>query len=174
MQKLRGRVWKFGDNIDTDQIYPARYMVSTEDLAKHAMEDADPNFSSRVQPGDIIVAGQYFGCGSSREYAPLALKCAGVALVIAESFSRIFFRNCINIGLPVMTAMLCDKVEDGQIIECDLESGSIIIESTGEEIIGSQIPSFLQEILEHGGLMNSLKIRYANQFSQSRVKEELE
>ncbi|MDD5085591.1 MAG: 3-isopropylmalate dehydratase small subunit [Candidatus Omnitrophica bacterium] len=159
---IKGRVWKFGDDINTDLIIPARYlnMHTPEELAQHCMEDADPGFAKNVRPGDIIVAGKNFGCGSSREHAPISIKGAGVALVIAASFARIFFRNSLNMGLPLLE---CDKaVEDlrtGDEIEADLERGSIIDKKTGKVYHTQPYPDFMKELIGAGGLMNWIKVR---------------
>jgi 3-isopropylmalate dehydratase small subunit len=154
--KLRGRVWKYGDNIDTDAIVPARYLnVSTpEELAAHCMEDLDASFAGQVRKGDIVVGGANFGCGSSREHAPLALKGAGVSCVVAESFARIFYRNAINIGLPILECP--DAVagtEQGQSLEVDLSTGVIANLDTGERFQAEPYPDFLMRIIESGGLI---------------------
>jgi 3-isopropylmalate dehydratase small subunit len=155
-KKLRGRVWKYGDNVDTDAIIPARYLnVSTpEELAAHCMEDVDARFVDEVQPGDIMVGGANFGCGSSREHAPLALKGAGISCVIAESFARIFYRNAINIGLPILEC--ADAVvgtEAGQTLEVDLSFGTIVNLDTGQVFQSGAYPPFLMAIIESGGLI---------------------
>jgi len=153
---LKGRAWKYGDNVDTDVIIPARYLnVSTaEELAPHCLEDLDPDFAQGVSPGDIIVAGRNFGCGSSREHAPLALKGAGVSCVIAETFARIFFRNAINIGLPILE---CPEavagIEMGNIVAVDLSKGMIRNVDSGEVFYASPYPPFLMEIIGAGGLI---------------------
>ncbi len=155
---MKGKVWKFPDDVDTDIIIPGRYLVirDPEKLAEHVMEGLDPEFPSKVRPGDFIVAGKNFGCGSSREHAPLALKGAGVAAVIAESFARIFYRNAINVGIPLLEAPgITDELEEGDEIEVDLESGVIIRE--GEEFPFKKLPDFMLEILESGGLIPYLK-----------------
>ena len=137
--KFRGKVWKFGDNIDTDAIIAARYLVSSDPafLAAHCMEDADPEFMKKISAGDIIVAGENFGCGSSREHAPIAIKTAGISCVIAKSFARIFYRNAFNIGLPIFESRdLWDLVSDGQEIEVDGDNGSIrILEAIGVRFV---------------------------------------
>ena len=154
---ISGRVWKFGDNIDTDAIIPGKYLVLTEaqDLAKHAFENVRPNFATHVVKGDIIVAGENFGCGSSREHAPLALK-ETVSAVIARSFARIFFRNAINIGLPVVE---CDttEMEEGDLLRIDLEAGSIFNETKKQEYPITPFPSFIRNIIEAGGLVHYVK-----------------
>ncbi len=153
---LRGRVWKYGDNVDTDAIIPARYLnVSTpEALAEHCMEDIDAGFRDRVQRGDIVVAGSNFGCGSSREHAPLALKGAGVSCVVAASFARIFYRNAINIGLPILECAEAVKVtETGHTLEVDLEQGTVRNVDTGQAFQAEPYPAFLVAIIEAGGLI---------------------
>ncbi|MBX5446511.1 3-isopropylmalate dehydratase small subunit [Sphaerobacter sp.] len=159
---IRGKVWKFGDDIDTDVIIPARYLVTfePEELAKHVMEDIDPTFASKVQPGDIIVAGKNFGCGSSREHAPIAIKGAGVAAVVAESYARIFFRNAINIGLPVIDAAeAAREAETGDILEIDTEEGEILNTRTGKTYRAARYDDFIQDIINAGGLMEAVTRR---------------
>jgi len=154
---LTGRAWKFGDNVDTDAIIPGKYLVlnSSQDLAKHAFENVRPNFAHQVIKGDIVVAGENFGCGSSREHAPLALRDK-VSIVIARSFARIFFRNAINIGLPVVE---CDttEIEDGDILHVDLEKGSIYDETNKKEYAITPFPPFIKNIIEAGGLVEYVK-----------------
>lgn len=156
MSTIRGRVWKYGDNVDTDAIIPARYLnVSAEDeLAAHCMEDIDAEFTQEVQPGDIIVAGRNFGCGSSREHAPVAIKASGVSCVVAKTFARIFFRNAINIGLPILE---CPEAVEGtapdQTLEIDLASGIIQNISTGEKYQATPYPPFMLEVIDAGGLV---------------------
>lgn len=160
--KLRGRVHKFGDHIDTDVIIPARYLVMTDEkeLAKHCMEPIKPTFAESVSPGDIIVAGENFGCGSSREHAPLAIKGAGISCVIAKSFARIFYRNAINIGLPILEcANAAEEAEDGDLIECDLETGIIRNLTKGTQHQAEPFPEFMRQILESGGLINFVRRR---------------
>jgi len=153
---LRGSVWKYGDNVDTDAIIPARYlnMSTAEELARHCMEDIDTSFVGAVRPGDIIVGGENFGCGSSREHAPLALKGAGVSCVIAESFARIFYRNAINIGLPILA---CPEAvagaQKGDALTVDLEAGTITNARTGKIYHTSPFPPFIMGIIEAGGLV---------------------
>ena len=157
--RFRGRVWKFGDHVNTDLIIPARYINSTDPafLAAHCMEDADPGFAGKVRPGDIIVAGENFGCGSSREHAPIALRAAGIACVIARSFARIFYRNAFNMGLPIFESnMLFDRVTDGQEIEVNGDEGRIVPAAGGEPIRVQPIPPFMQELIEDGGLMKHI------------------
>jgi len=156
---LKGRVHKFGDDINTDDIISAKYLVSTDakELGKHCLERIKPDFVSRVNPGDIIVAGKNFGCGSSREHAPLAIKGCGISAVIAKSFAAIFFRNAINIGLPFLESDEVDKIKDGDLLEIDL-SGGIIKNITKNQTYKTQaFPEFLQEIIKEGGLMNYIK-----------------
>lgn len=155
--KASGRVFKYGDNVDTDVIIPARYLNATkgEELAKHCMEDIDRDFVNKVQKGDIIVANKNFGCGSSREHAPLAIKCAGVSCVIAETFARIFYRNAINIGLPIIECPEAAKaIESGHEVEVDFDSGVITDKTTGESFTGQAFPTFMQKIITAGGLVN--------------------
>ncbi len=159
--KLKGRAWKFGDNIDTDQIFPGAYLTLTdvEEMGKHAMEGVPgrEDFAEKVNKGDIIVAGKNFGCGSSREQAPIAIKGCGVSMVIAKSFARIFYRNAVNIGLPIMECADVDKIEDGDVLEVDLESGEIKV--VGKDLIlkGSPVTSLEFEIMKAGGLIPYLK-----------------
>ena len=155
--KASGRVFKYGDNVDTDVIIPARYLNATkgEELAKHCMEDIDKDFVNKVQKGDIIVANKNFGCGSSGEHAPLAIKCAGVSCVIAETFARIFYRNAINIGLPIIECPEAAKaIESGHEVEVDFDSGVITDKTTGESFTGQAFPPFMQKIITAGGLVN--------------------
>ncbi|MFA6411083.1 MAG: 3-isopropylmalate dehydratase small subunit [Syntrophales bacterium] len=158
--KHRGRVWKFGDHIDTDVIIPARYLTTTspEILAAHCLEDADPTFAKKVKAGDIIVAGENFGCGSSREHAPIAIKTAGIACVIARSFARIFYRNAFNMGLSIYESEdLWDRISDGQKIEVDSGRGTIRIINSNADLMRIQpIPPFMQELINDGGLMKHL------------------
>jgi 3-isopropylmalate/(R)-2-methylmalate dehydratase small subunit len=156
---IKGKVHKFGDDINTDDIIAAKYLVSTDaqELGKHCMETINPQFSQRVSPGDIIVAGRNFGCGSSREHAPLAIKGCGVRAVIAQSFAAIFFRNAINIGLPFLESAEVDKINDGDLIEIDLSSGIIRNLTQDKTYHTSAFPDFLQQIVESGGLINYIK-----------------
>ena len=145
MKAAKGTVFKYGDNVDTDVIIPARYLNSTtgEELAKHCMEDIDKDFTKNVKAGDIIVAEKNFGCGSSREHAPLSIKCAGVSCVIAKSFARIFYRNSINIGLPIIECEeAADAIKNGDIVSVDFDSGIITDETTGEKFRGQAFPEF--------------------------------
>ncbi|MFN4307429.1 3-isopropylmalate dehydratase small subunit [Sulfurihydrogenibium azorense] len=162
---IRGRVWKFKDDVDTDQIIPARYLVTTDpkELAKHVMEDADPTFPSKVKEGDILVAGKNFGCGSSREHAPLAIKGAGISAVVAESFARIFFRNAINLGLLIIESPEAAKeAEEGDTLEIDVNEGVIRNLTKGKEYKIKPLPENLQAILKAGGLMEYAKERLKN------------
>lgn len=158
--KIKGRIWKFGDDIDTDIIIPGRYLVLTDEneLAKHAMEGLDPEFYSKVQEGDIILAGKNFGCGSSREHAPIALKAAGISAVVAESFARIFYRNAINVGLPLLESeKISSNFNQGDEIELNMDEGILKDEKTGEEYEVKKLPEFMLEILNNGGLIPYLK-----------------
>jgi 3-isopropylmalate/(R)-2-methylmalate dehydratase small subunit len=159
--KFQGKIWKFGDNIDTDAIIPARYLNTTDHavLASHCMEDADPEFPKKVAAGDMIVGGENFGCGSSREHAPIAIKAAGISCVIAKSFARIFYRNAFNMGLPIFESQeLYDRVKEGAIVAVDGDTGIITIAgSTGEETLRiNPIPPFMQELIADGGLMKHI------------------
>ena len=151
--------WKFGDNIDTDVIIAARYLNTSEPalLAKHVMEDADPSFSSKVGKGDIMVAGENFGCGSSREHAPIAIKAAGVDIVIAKSFARIFYRNAFNTGLLILECKDTDKIAEGDKLEVSLDNGSIKNLRKNEEYKFEAMPEFMQELVKAGGLINYAK-----------------
>ena len=156
---MKGRAWKFGNDIDTDIIVPGRYLIYTDEetLASHCMEGLDPEFSAKCSKGDFIVAGTNFGCGSSREHAPIALKGVGVSAVIAESFARIFYRNATNVGVPLLEAPgITQLVSDGDEIEVDMEKGTITSQS-GETIEFKKLPPFMLEILKQGGLIEYLK-----------------
>ncbi len=160
MEKTKGKVWKFGDNINTDEIIPARYLNTSDpdELALHCMEDADPEFLKKYSKGDIIVGGINFGSGSSREHAPLAIKAAGISAVVSDSFARIFFRNAINIGLPIIEIKgIAEKVKEGDELEIDFNEGIIKNITSGEDIKTKPFPPFMQEIINAGGLMNKLK-----------------
>ncbi len=159
MDIITANVWKFGDNIDTDLIIAARYLNSSDpkELAKHIFEDADPNFINKFNFGDIIVAGENFGCGSSREHAPIALKAAGVSAVIASSFARIFYRNAFNVGLPIFELSEVDQISEGDLIKIDIQNGEIINLKNNETFQFTPIPSFMQELIKCGGLMNYAK-----------------
>ncbi|SDN06066.1 3-isopropylmalate dehydratase small subunit [Lachnospira pectinoschiza] len=155
--KAEGKVFKFGDNVDTDVIIPARYLNSSDpaELAKHCMEDIDKDFVSKVSKGDIIVANKNFGCGSSREHAPIAIKAAGVSCVIAETFARIFYRNSINIGLPIIECPAAAKeINAGDDIEVDFNTGIILDKTTGKSYEGQAFPEFMQKLINAGGLIN--------------------
>jgi 3-isopropylmalate/(R)-2-methylmalate dehydratase small subunit len=157
---FQGRSFLFGDDIDTDAIIPARYLNTSdpEELKKHCMEDADPEFSSKVSKGDIIVAGKNFGCGSSREHAPIAIKASGVSCVIASSFARIFFRNSFNMGLPIFESDEASKeIRLGDVVEVDASSGKIRNISTGREYTSKPIPPFMQDLIEDGGLIEHIR-----------------
>lgn len=153
---FEGRAFRYGRDVDTDVIIPARYLNTSDpaELAKHAMEDIDETFAARVQPGDIIVAEENFGCGSSREHAPVALKAAGVSCVVAKSFARIFYRNAINMGLPILECPAAvDGIEGGDPVTIDTDTGVITNERTGESWTAEPFPPFLVEIIEAGGLV---------------------
>ena len=159
--ELEGRVWIFGDNLDTDVIIPARYLNTSDskELGEHCMEDVDPDFHNKVEQGDIIVAGKNFGCGSSREHAPVAIKAVGVSCVIAKSFARIFYRNAINTGLPIIECpRAVDKIlEDREIVKVDTTSGLVKVLSTGEVFDAEPFPEFMSELIAAGGLMEYVK-----------------
>lgn len=160
--QVQGTVFKYGDNVDTDVIIPARYLNTSDpaELAKHCMEDLDKDFIKNVQPGDIIVAGRNFGCGSSREHAPLAIKTAGVSVVIAATFARIFYRNAINIGLPILECPeAVADIQAGDKISVDFTSGVITNLTSGESYQAEPFPEFMQELIAAGGLLNYLKNR---------------
>lgn len=159
MENIQGKVWYFGDNIDTDLIIAARYLNTSDEkeLAKHLLEDADPDFVNKMQKGDIIVAGKNFGCGSSREHAPIALKAAGISAVIAKSFARIFYRNSFNMGLPIFQLEKSDEIAQGDEIKIKPKDGQIINLSNNKTYEFSPIPEFMQELLQEGGLMNYAK-----------------
>jgi 3-isopropylmalate/(R)-2-methylmalate dehydratase small subunit len=154
--KIKGRAWKFGENIDTDVIIPARYLNTSDpvELAKHCMEDADPDFAKKLRPGDVIVAGKNFGCGSSREHAPIALKAAGVGCVVAPSFARIFYRNAFNMGLPIFESQeASEAIREGDEVEIDADAGEIRDLTTGATFKSQPIPPFMQVLISHGGLI---------------------
>ena len=154
--KVSGKVFKYGDNIDTDVIIPARHLTSAdpEHLKEHCMEDIDLSFRDRVKPGDIMVAGKNFGCGSSREHAPVAIKASGIALVIANDFARIFYRNSINVGLPILECPeAAAKIKDGDEIEADFDTGVITDKTTGESFQAKAFPEFIKNIMASGGLV---------------------
>ncbi len=165
---LTGKAYKYGPNVDTDAIIPARYLNVSEpaELARHCMEDIDTEFVNKVQPGDIIVATTNFGCGSSREHAPLAIKAAGVSCVIAGSFARIFFRNAINIGLPLLECeAAADNIQTGDILEIDLATGKIKNLTNGLEFTASPYPDFMNELISAGGLIEYTRRRVINRRS---------
>ncbi len=159
MNTITGKVWNFGANIDTDVIIAARYLNSSDPqhLAKYVMEDADPDFPNKLQKGDIIVAGENFGCGSSREHAPIALKAAGVAAVVAPSFARIFYRNAFNMGLPIFELPESLEIKEGEEISINLEKGEITNNTTNKTYKFIPIPEFMQELIASGGLINYAK-----------------
>ena len=162
--KANGKVFKYGDNVDTDVIIPARYLNSSDpaELATHCMEDIDKDFIKNVQKGDIIVASKNFGCGSSREHAPIAIKAAGVSCVIAETFARIFYRNAINIGLPIIECPAASQgIEAGDDVEIDFDSGMIYNHTKGTEFQGQAFPEFMQRIMKADGLMNYINEKNA-------------
>lgn len=155
--KLKGKAWVFGDDVNTDEIIPARYLNVTnhEELAVHCMEDIDPNFVKKISPGDIIVAAKNFGCGSSREHAPVAIKAAGISCVIAKSFARIFYRNSINIGLPILECeSAVENIKEGDMVEVNLATGEIKNLTKNETYYAKPFPEFMQKIIASGGLMN--------------------
>ena len=158
--KFQGTVLKYGDNVDTDVIIPARYLntIDKKELASHCMEDIDKEFVSKVKAGDIMVAGYNFGCGSSREHAPIAIKESGISLVIAKSFARIFYRNSINIGLAILECPeAADAIENGHEVEADLDAGVIYDRTTGKEFSTQPFPEFIQKIITNGGLVESIR-----------------
>ena len=158
--KTQGHVFKYPDNVDTDVIIPARYLNTSDakELAKHCMEDIDATYVEKVQPGDVMVAGWNFGCGSSREHAPLVIKTCGTGCVIAKSFARIFYRNAINIGLPILECeAAADAIEAGHEVSVDFDTGIITDLTTGESYQAEPFPPFIQSIIQKGGLLASLK-----------------
>ncbi len=158
--KFNGKAIKYGDNVDTDVIIPARYLntIDKKELASHCMEDIDKSFTSRVEAGDIMIAGNNFGCGSSREHAPIAIKESGISLVIAKSFARIFYRNSINIGLAILECPeAVENIKDGDKIEADLDNGVIYNRTTGESFKTNPFPEFIQKIISNGGLVESIR-----------------
>ena len=157
---VSGKVFKYGDNVDTDVIIPARYLnaPSPEELAKHCMEDIDASFATTVKPGDIMVGGANFGCGSSREHAPIAIMESGISVVIAATFARIFYRNAINIGLAILECEeASDGIADGDIVEADLDAGVIYNKTTGKSFKTQPFPAFIQKIIQNGGLVSSIQ-----------------
>jgi len=159
---ITGKVFKYGDNVDTDVIIPARYLNAPDpkELAKHCMEDIDQTYVARVRPGDIMVGGANFGCGSSREHAPIAIRESGASCVIAESFARIFYRNAINIGFPILECPAAAKaINDGDTVSVDFETGAIKDETTGETFQATALPAFIGAIVDKGGLLPYLKAK---------------
>lgn len=160
--QFTGTAHRYGRDVDTDVIIPARYLNTSDpaELARHCMEDLDAGFVGKVQPGDILVAEENFGCGSSREHAPISIKAAGVSVVIAKSFARIFYRNAINTGLPIMEASeAVDAIRDGDTVTVNADSGAIVNETTGATFSAQPFPPFIKEIIESGGLIESVKAR---------------
>ena len=158
--KANGKVHKYGSNVDTDVIIPARYLNTQDEkeLASHCMVDIDPDFVSKVKPGDIMVAEENFGCGSSREHAPIAIKASGISCVIASTFARIFYRNAINIGLPILESKeASERIQDGDQVSIDFETGTIVNETRGETYRALPFPDFIKDIMDKGGLLASLK-----------------
>ena len=157
--KAKGRVFKYGDNVDTDVIIPARYLNTSDpkELALHCMEDIDADFVKSVNAGDIIVAGNNFGCGSSREHAPIVIKASGISCVIAKSFARIFYRNAINIGLPILECADADKIKASDILDIDFDKGIITDLTTGQKYSSQPFPPFIQNIIAKGGLLASIR-----------------
>ena len=162
---MQGKVWKFGDNIDTDLIIAARYLNTSDakELASHVMEDADPEFTKKMSIGDIIVAGENFGCGSSREHAPIALKAAGISAIIAPTFARIFYRNAFNMGLPIFELKEASEIDEGDVVKVDMDSGEVINITQSKRYTFTPIPEFMQELVDAGGLINFAK----NEISQN-------
>jgi len=161
---IEGRVWTFGDNIDTDVIVPGKYLIhDVSEVAKHIMEGTRPNFAAQVAPGDIIVGGKNFGTGSSREMAPRGLQAAGVSAIIAKSFARIFFRNCINVGLAPVECADSAQIEEGQRVAVDLAAGKVTIVDTGVQLDAVALPEEIGEILAVGGLENYLAAKFAQE-----------
>lgn len=162
--KAKGKAWRFGDDVNTDEIIPARYLntFDPDELAMHCMEDADPEFMKKIAPGDIIVAGKNFGCGSSREHAPIAIKAARISCVIADSYARIFYRNSINIGLPIVESAEAAKgIAEGDVIEVDFDTGKIANHTQKREYAARPFPPFMQDLIAKGGLMNKVKSELA-------------
>ena len=156
---FNGNVWKFGDNIDTDAIIPARYLNTSDpaQLAQHCMEDADPDFVKKMKTGDIILGGENFGCGSSREHAPIAIKATGISCVVAKSFARIFYRNAFNMGLPIFESReLTNVVTEGSEITVDSTKGSIMVKGSGKTFQFKPIPPFMEQLIADGGLMKHI------------------
>lgn len=156
---ITGKIYKFGDDVNTDEIIPARYLNTSDpkELAAHVMEDADPEFPGKVKPGDIIVAGKNFGCGSSREHAPIAIKAAGVACVVADSYARIFYRNAFNIGLTIMESAVAADAKTGHVLRVDTSTGKITNVTLKRDYSAKPIPPFMQELIAAGGLMEYVR-----------------
>ena len=159
--KFKGKVWKFKDDVNTDEIIPARYLNTTDskELGAHCMEDIDAEFSKKISEGDIIVAGKNFGCGSSREHAQISIKGAGISCVIAESFARIFLRNAINMGLPILEIKDISGIKEGDYLEVDLANGSVMNLTEHKEYRANSLPKFIQEIIKSGGLLKWIRKR---------------
>ena len=158
--KIEGKVFRYGDNVDTDVIIPARYLNTSDpkELAKHCMEDVDAEFVSAIRPGDIIVAGRNFGCGSSREHAPLAIKASGISCVVAATFARIFYRNALNIGLPILEcSAAAEEIAAGDVGAVDLGKGTIVDRTTGKTFDAEPFPPFMQKLVDAGGLAAFMK-----------------
>ncbi|MBW1676000.1 MAG: 3-isopropylmalate dehydratase small subunit [Deltaproteobacteria bacterium] len=158
--RLQGKAWKFGDNVNTDLIIPARYLNSSDkdELARHCFADVRPGFVEMISPGDIIVAGNNFGSGSSREHAPLAIKGAGISVLVAQSFARIFYRNAFNIGLPIMESKeAAQSIDEGSLVSVDLATGEIVNMNTGQQFFAKPVPRFMREIVDAGGLVEYVR-----------------
>ena len=174
---FKGKVWKFGDNIDTDAIIPARYLTTSDprELAAHCMEDADSNFITKMKTGDIILGGENFGCGSSREHAPISIKAAGASCVIAKSFARIFYRNSFNMGLPIFESEeLIDAIKEGEEITVDSTNGTITIPGSNKIFKINPIPPFMEELIADGGLMKHIAKKRGNNHGyepQSKIRK---
>ncbi len=160
--EMKGRAWKYGDDVDTDVIIPARYLNTSDpkELARHCMEDLDGTYAAKVSPGDFIVAGKNFGCGSSREHAPIAIKASGARAVIARSFARIFYRNSFNMGLPIFEApQAVDEIDAGDLLSVDMEKGTLLNETKGRSYRIAPVPPFMRELVAAGGLLNWIAAR---------------
>ena len=162
---MQGKVWKFGDNIDTDLIIAARYLNTSDanELAKHVMEDKDPRFVEKMSIGDMIVAGENFGCGSSREHAPIALKASGISAIIAPTFARIFYRNAFNMGLPIFELKEANEIDEGDVIKVDMDAGEVINITQSKRYKFTPIPDFMQELVDAGGLIEFAKSEISRQ-----------
>ncbi|MGA6992739.1 MAG: 3-isopropylmalate dehydratase small subunit [Candidatus Deferrimicrobiaceae bacterium] len=159
---LEGKAWKYGDDVDTDVIIPARYLNSSDpaELARHCMEDIDAEYAAKVSPGDFLVAGKNFGCGSSREHAPIAIKASGASAVIARSFARIFYRNAFNMGLPIFEVpRAVDEIDAGDVLALDMQQGMLRNETKGRQYAIAPVPSFMQDLVAAGGLLNYMAAR---------------